>query len=865
MLISYTSFLDKNFKKLARRERSCNLAKKIIAFSVVATVLLFLINIIESFERANRLPLNSTDLSIRIEQSYLLDDSANLKVEQVIELFGQFEQVPLNTAPTTFGPQNYWYKLDISNLTYKHRPLSILFDNPMVDYIDVYELQEGGYRKVKVLGDKRLENSREEIALPSYEFELTELEDIQILIKTRTDGAANLPMAVFQTEDYIEYKNAIYLIWGAFIGVSLLIAVYNLILYVGVRDKAYLLYIGYVIVFLLELGVVHGYLVYLTPISLFDFLSTKIISVNFLIGYFSLMFAYYFLQFDKESDSFLAKLATWVSRYYLIGALVSLFIVEYITAPIFFVSQMILYVIAISFMIKRVKQRTKWATYYVLSWLPLFAGAAIGPMLVTGNFEYDFWARHALLFGVLFEMTFISMALAERLRKIEQEKEYHSTHDAIFGLANSNKLEQAFNHLIVQPNPNFSLLVFNIANYESIVPYIQRQQLKRIIRQFAKEIELEMSSGLLVKEIEASSELSRLVMIRDGIFGLLVSSTDQHLLQSVVGQFAAKQPLNYQQGKVSINFNCYVGVAFFADQVNHSQDLVNRGLQAIELARENGLHYGFYDQETHVENQRKAMLAADLMKGLQAEQFYLVYQPQVELKTKRVSGCEVLLRWVHPKFGFVSPAEFINIAESAGVVNKLTEWVFEQTCLQVKYNLSKIDNFITSINISVHDVMTPGFISFLIRTLNRYELKADTFLLELTETAGVEDSVRFTENMLELKDLGFHLAIDDFGTGYSSLTYLSKHPFNELKIDREFIMFLSQSRKDQTIVEATITMAKSLNLELVAEGVEDAKALAMLTALGCDKVQGYFLAKPMKLEQMLTWIEEFEYPQLNQH
>lgn len=841
------------------------MAKKIIAFAVVATVLLFVISIFEAFERANNLPLKATDLSVRVEQSYFLDESAELSVKQVVSSLDQFTEVPLNTAPTAFGPQNYWYKLNITNLTYRQRPLSILFDNPMVDYLDVYVLEGHGYKQVRMLGDKRLINSRQDIALPNFEFELDELENIQILIKTRTNGAASLPISIFEEADYVEYKLVTYLIWGAFIGVSLLMAVYNLILYVGVRDKAYLLYIGYVIVFLLELGIVHGFLVYLTPIPLFDFLSTNIITVNFLIGYCSLMFAYHFLQFDKEPNTKLSRIAVAVCKFYLVGSVFSLFIVEYIAASIFFASQLILYLIAGAFITRRIQQRTKWATYYIVSWLPLLAGAAIGPMLLTGNFEYSFWARHALLFGVLFEMTFISMGLAERLRKIEQEKEYHSNHDPIFDLSNSNKLEMVFGNMIREKKPNFSLLIFNIANYDAIVPYIPRAQLKTIVRQFAKEVETEMSSGLLVKELDEGAELSRLALIRDGVFGLLVSSTDQHLLQSVVGQFASKQPLNYQQGKVSINFNCHVGVAFYSEQVSHSQEMINRGLQSIELAQEHGMFYGFYDKEIHVENERKAILAADLMKGLQTEQFYLVFQPQVSLLTKKVIGCEVLLRWEHPKFGFVSPAEFVQIAENAGTVNKLTEWVFEESCKKAKEHLAKIERFVTSINISVHDVMTPGFVSFLIRTLNRYELKADLFLLELTETAGVEDSSRFTENLLELKELGFHLSIDDFGTGYSSLTYVSKHPFNELKIDREFIMFLSQSAKDQTIVDATITMAKSLGLKVVAEGVEDEKTLDMLTKLGCDKAQGFYLAKPMKLDDLLPWIDAFNFPRIEKN
>ena len=837
------------------------MAKKIIAFVIVATVSLFLVNVFEALERANNLPLKSTDLSIRVEQSYFLDESGSSSIDQMFHSLEQFKKVSLNTAPTAFGPQNYWYKLEITNLTYKQRPLSILFDNPMLDYLDVYVIDKNSYRQVRSLGDKSLSNSREELAFPSYEFELEELGSIELLIKTRTNGAASLPISLFEHEDYVQYKVITYMVWGAFIGVSLLIAVYNLILYIGVRDKAYLLYIGYVIAFLLELGVVHGFLVYLTPISVFDFLSTNIITLNYFIAYFSLMFAYYFLQFDQEPKSKLGKTSVVVSQLYLVGAVVSLCIVEYVAASIFFSSQFILYLVAGAFIVVRIKQRVKWASYYMISWLPLLAGAAIGPLLLTGNFEYSFWARHALLFGVLFEMTFISMGLAERLRKIEQEKEYHSNHDPIFGLCNSNKLETAFNQLVAEKKPNFSLLVFNIANYEAIVPYVQRSQLKRMVRRFAQDVEQEMSTSLLVKEIDNAVKLNKLVMIRDGMFGLLVYSTDLHLLQSVVAQFAAKQPLNYQQGKTSINFNCYIGVAFYTEQLAHSLDLVNRGLQAIELAQENGAHYGFYDKEVHTRNKRKAILAADLMKGLRAEQFYLVFQPQVSLNSKKVTGCEVLLRWEHPKFGFVSPTEFIKIAENTGVINKLTEWVFEQSCKHVKELLIKLPNFSTSINISVHDLMTPGFISFLIRTLNRYELKAESFLLELTETVGVEDTVRFTENLLELKEIGFNLAIDDFGSGYSSLTYVSKHPFDELKIDREFIMFLTQSTKDQTIVDATITMARSLNLKVVAEGVEDQKTLAMLTDLGCDKAQGYFLAKPMKLNELLIWVSDFVYPE----
>ena len=163
-----------------------------------------------------------------------------------------------------------------------------------------------------------------------------------------------------------------------------------------------------------------------------------------------------------------------------------------------------------------------------------------------------------------------------------------------------------------------------------------------------------------------------------------------------------------------------------------------------------------------------------------------------------------------------------------------------------------------SVNFSAYDVMLENFVTSLVEKIDEFNLKADNFILELTETVSVTDTKRFDQNLVELKDLGFHIAIDDFGTGYSSLTYVSRHPFDELKIDRGFVIDLAGSEKHQSIVKATINMANSLGLTVVAEGIENERCLALLKQFGCGLGQGYLYARPMPFDQYLEWLDEFK-------
>lgn len=835
--------------------RMSNFSRWSLVLLVTFSILFFLSGIISSLTNVDNLSLSQDDITIGIEHKFLMDKTNTLTLNDVVTKLDQFTELPLNQAKVDLGNIGFWYQIKIANSLSSSRQLTILFDNPMIDVINIYQYVDGHYSFVHNLGDHNLKNSKEDRAFPNYKVFLEAKQQSSFLIYSTTTGVTNLPISIFDTDNYHRFKDAVYLIWGAFIGIIVVMSVYNLILFYGTREKLYILYIGYIATFLIELGVVHGYGFYIIPSPLFEFLSENIVSLNFMLGYFSLMFALNFLKYNEEPKRKITRYATSLANFNLVLALLSLFVVQYLAAQIFFILQTFLYALGIVMIYLKVKEGVRWANFYIFSWFPLLIGAAIGPLLLTGYIDYNFWSRHALLLGVIFEITFMSMALAHRLRMSEMERLYQASHDHLFGFANSNLLEIRVEDIIEKnKKPAFSIIIVSIAKYESIVPYLPQESLKSIVYQFVTDVEIELSSELLLIDIDKNTEYLKTAMIREGVFAFLVSSNDEHLLKNVMKSFVSIQPITYSSDDLTLNIKCLIGASAYTGVIKNTNELVNKAQQAIELAIESGNLYGIYNDQNS--DQRKVKLASDLQVAIENNSLELYHQPQTSISDGSVGGSEVLLRWTHPEYGFIPPDEFVRIAEDTGIINRLSEWVFNESCKHQVHLMGLGIKHSISVNMSVHDVMHNSFISYLIRTIEKYNLRADMFVLELTETVSVTDTKKFSRNMMELKEIGFSLAIDDFGTGYSSLTYVSKHPFDKLKIDREFIQYLDQSEKDFTIVSATIKMSKSLGLEVVAEGVEDKKTLSLLKSLNCEWAQGYHISKPLPFNAYLEWLNE---------
>ncbi len=253
---------------------------------------------------------------------------------------------------------------------------------------------------------------------------------------------------------------------------------------------------------------------------------------------------------------------------------------------------------------------------------------------------------------------------------------------------------------------------------------------------------------------------------------------------------------------------------------------------------------------------RKLYLVNSLEEALEKEEFEVYYQPQVNLSTGQIVGAEALLRWNHPEFGFISPDEFIPLAEESGLIIQLGEWVLREACNQAKVwsNMFPFP-FKIAVNLSPYQIIQKGLTEQVKEILKELHFPPDLLTLELTENALIKDEIRAQKTIERLKGLGITLAIDDFGTGYSSLSYLQKFPFDVLKIDKSFISNLTDNPQKIAIVSGIIAIAQALNLELVAEGLEGEAELEFLTQKACNLGQGYLFSRPITardFEKLIT-------------
>ncbi len=251
----------------------------------------------------------------------------------------------------------------------------------------------------------------------------------------------------------------------------------------------------------------------------------------------------------------------------------------------------------------------------------------------------------------------------------------------------------------------------------------------------------------------------------------------------------------------------------------------------------------------------RANLGNHLRRALERDQLLLHYQPQADIASGEIVGIEALVRWQHPELGLVPPADFIPVAEEIGVICALGEWVLNEACRQaVAWQRAGMPHLPVAVNLSALQLRRPDFLDTVRRALDSSGLEPHWLEVELTESVLMHEAEAALSTLRELSSIGIRVAVDDFGTGYSSLAYLRRLPIDKLKIDRSFVRDLTVDRDDWVIVSTIIRMAHSLNLKVIAEGVETGEHLAVLRAQGCDEVQGYLLSRPLPAEEVAEFV-----------
>ena len=319
---------------------------------------------------------------------------------------------------------------------------------------------------------------------------------------------------------------------------------------------------------------------------------------------------------------------------------------------------------------------------------------------------------------------------------------------------------------------------------------------------------------------------------------------------------ALSAPFELAQGRANIAAS--VGVAIYPGDATDAEQLLKHADLALYRAkRGNAGTVTFFEPSMNEEVRRRFEMDRDLRTALEQDQMQLYYQPQLDLKTGRIVGCEALIRWIHPERGLVSPTQFIGFAEASGLIEQIGQWVLKAACAQfVAWHSEGLRLEYVSVNVSARQFQNPGLSGAVGEALQAFGVPPRSLHLEVTESAVLEDRVAVRHNLSALTSLGTPLELDDFGIGYSSLAHLKNLPVAAVKLDRTFIESVHQSAGSQAVVRAAIDMAHALGKTVVAEGVEQDEELALLVRMGCDVVQGYYISAPVTAEHFAALVRQ---------
>lgn len=438
--------------------------------------------------------------------------------------------------------------------------------------------------------------------------------------------------------------------------------------------------------------------------------------------------------------------------------------------------------------------------------------------------------------------------LRNKTALLEKQATYSSTHDTLTDLPNRSlfydRVEQAIlsaNH----QNKSLSLLLLEIENYKEIYDTLGRNSSDLVIKQISSRLQGAVKYYENVARIEGST------------FSLLVNNEDEDILQ-VANNIQQSMQAAFLIEKLHVAVNTSIGIVHFPLHGEDVDTLLQRAGVALYMAHNNKEGHAVYDPSFDQHSPHRLTLMSELRHAIHRNELTLHYQAKVSIQTNTVYGAEALIRWNHPKHGFIPPDEFIPMAERTRTIQEVTTWVIRQAFTDCAKWHKEGKDLKISINLSAKDIHDPELPDLIAGMQAATHIKPEWIILEITESSIMTDPEQALETIQRLHNMGYKISIDDFGTGYSSLAYLKKMALTELKIDRSFVQDILDSDNDAVIVNATINLAHNLGLQVVAEGVESADIMSKLHNYGCDIAQGYFLNKPQSVENFNTWLKNFQ-------
>jgi len=424
--------------------------------------------------------------------------------------------------------------------------------------------------------------------------------------------------------------------------------------------------------------------------------------------------------------------------------------------------------------------------------------------------------------------------------------EHQALHDALTDLPNRVLLNDRLKQCIlssVREKRSLALLIMDLDHFKEINDTLGHQVGDEIL----------IAIGKRLKELLRGSDT--IARLGGDEFAIIIPSSDPAHAIQVTHKILNALSKSYNVSGHKLYIGASIGIAMFPQHGNSDTELTQRADIAMYTAKREGSGYSMYDAKLDDTSLSKLELATDLRLALHDRVLEMFYQPKINTDSMQVTGAEALLRWRHPRHGFIPPEQIISLAEHTGLIRPLTYWIIEQAVMQCAIWNRRHYDLTVAINLSVHNLMDDELVSVVKRELYENDLQPDKLVVEITENVMITDPERAENTLNQLSDMGVSISIDDFGTGFSSLAYLKKLPVNELKVDKSFVIGMLNNENDAVIVRSTIDLARNLGLGVIAEGVEDYRTLEYLQTQGCNTVQGYYISKPIPVTEFEAWLK----------
>jgi len=431
-----------------------------------------------------------------------------------------------------------------------------------------------------------------------------------------------------------------------------------------------------------------------------------------------------------------------------------------------------------------------------------------------------------------------------QMQHIALLERYHALHDSLTGLPNRTLLVERLKQAVSGQNPKqkqVSILLMDLDRFKEINDTLGHVAGDLLIQQVAPRLK---------KVLRETDTLAR---VGGDEFAIVLPDTGSGIAQAIALKLINSLAAPFEIEGHNLNVAISIGITVYPHDGFDGDTLIQKADIAMYVAKSKQCGYTLYDEKQDQYSLNRLKLTGELHKAIKNKELVVYYQPIINISKGEISCVEALIRWNHPESGVISPEIFIPLAENAGIMSLITQWVLERSLEQVQRWKKQGINIDMHVNLSMSDIQDSNFPKYLNEILKSTNTIPAHLTLEITENSMMTDLKRAKDVLRQLHHIGVNLAIDDFGTGFSSLSYLKQLPTQEIKIDKSFVLDMLEDDDDAVIVRSTVDLAHNMGRIVTAEGVADKDTYDVLEILGCDRAQGHYICKPLEANELSAW------------